>query len=433
MKPRTKLQFKIMELSNRLPMFGTEVDKWAKEKVVSHNGYRTKKFIYCTECGQYFDNTGIKDGKKETCPHCGTRLTITTSKKRTDKEDRFFCVVDRFDEFQVFRYIYILRSNRNGKPAFYFMDEVMQKWMSKDEEVTIVAKSRLMNSAYMFDGWSHSSEMQIRIKRMEYNSFDYEVGVHMTYPVQQWKSEYKKYGIGRQFNDTDPYWLFKAVKHEPKAETLLKARQYSLLGYTTNGNSSFFNRYWPTVKIRMRNKYIVKDASLYADYIQLLERYNKDLHNAFYVCPKNLHKAHDHYVEKRRKEQEKAEKERRERELLKQKEAVEKFLERISKFLDLVIADNKLTITPLKSIDEFKAEGDIMHHCVFTNGYWKRSDCLILSARIGEERIETIEINLKTFEIVQSRGVCNNNTKYHERIIKLVNRNIGLIKQRLAS
>ena len=74
-----------------------------------------------------------------------------------------------------------------------------------------------------------------------------------------------------------------------------------------------------------------------------------------------------------------------------------------------------------------------MHHCVFANGYWKRSDCLILSARIGDKRIETIVINLKTLDIVQSRGACNQNTEYHERIIGLVRKNIGLIKQKLAS
>lgn len=433
MKPRTKLQFKIMELNNRLPMFGLEVDKWAKKKVVSHNGYRTKKFIYCTECGQYFDNTGIKDDRMETCPHCGTRLLITTSKKRTDKEDRFFCIVDKFEEYQVFRYIYIHRSNRTGRPAHYFIDEVMQKWMSDDEEVTIVAKGRLMNSAYMVDGWSHSSDMQIRTRGMGYSSFDYEVYVHMTYPIQKWKNEYRKYGVNRQIKGVDPYWLLKGVKYKPQNETLLKTKQYSLLGYVTNGNASFINRYWPTVKICIRNKYIVKDASMYADYLQLLERYNKDLRNAYYVCPKNLHKAHDYYVAKRRKEQEKAEKERLEREMLKQKEAEKKFLERIGKFIDLVISDNKLIIVPLKSLDEFKQEGDIMHHCVFANGYWKRSDSLILSARIGDKRIETIEINLKTLDIVQSRGACNQNTEYHDRIIGLVKKNIGLIRKKMAS
>lgn len=432
MKPRTKLQFKIMELSNRLPMFGLEVDKWAKEQVVSHNGYRTKKFIYCTECGQYFDNTGIKDGKKETCPHCGTQLLITTSKKRTDKEERFFCIVDKFEEYQVFRYIYTLRSNSHGRPVHYFIDEVMQKWMSDDEEVTIVAKGRLMNSAYLFDGWSHGSEMQIRTRGMNYNSFNYEECVHMTYPVQKWKNEYKKYGVNRQIKGTDPFWLLKGVKYEPKNETLLKAKQYSLLAYVTNGNASFINRHWPTIKICMRNKYIVKDASMYNDYLQLLERYHKDLRNAFYVCPKNLEKAHDRYVAKRKKEMEEEEKKQQLEKLLKQKKNEEEFIKLKSKFFDLNLSDGKIVIVVLKSLEEFKQEGEAMKHCVFTNEYIKKKDSLILSARIGEKRLETIELSLKTLDVVQSRGVCNQNTEYHDRIIGLVKKNIGLIRQRVA-
>lgn len=41
----------------------------------------------------------------------------------------------------------------------------------------------------------------------------------------------------------------------------------------------------------------------------------------------------------------------------------------------------------------------------------------------GDKRIETIEVNLETLDVVQSRGVCNNNTEYHERIIQLVKKN----------
>lgn len=35
---------------------------------------------------------------------------------------------------------------------------------------------------------------------------------------------------------------------------------------------------------------------MWFDYLKLLEHYRKDLHNAHYVCPKNLKKAHDLYV-----------------------------------------------------------------------------------------------------------------------------------------
>ena len=74
-------------------------------------------------------------------------------------------------------------------------------------------------------------------------------------------------------------------------------------------------------------------------------------------------------------------------------------------------------------------EGRVMHHCV--GSYHNRENSLILSATIDGKRIETIEVSLKTFDVVQSRGVCNSNTEYHDRIISLVNDNIHLIRQRM--
>ena len=66
-----------------------------------------------------------------------------------------------------------------------------------------------------------------------------------------------------------------------------------------------------------------------------------------------------------------------------------------------------------------------------SNGYYLKEDSLILSATIGGKRIETIEVSLRTLEVVQSRGVCNKNTEYHEQIVNLVNANSRLIRQRM--
>ena len=74
-------------------------------------------------------------------------------------------------------------------------------------------------------------------------------------------------------------------------------------------------------------------------------------------------------------------------------------------------------------------EGRMMHHCV--SGYHNKANSLILSATIDGKRIETIEVSLKTLKVVQSRGVCNSNTEYHDRIIRLVEDNTELIRQRM--
>ena len=85
----------------------------------------------------------------------------------------------------------------------------------------------------------------------------------------------------------------------------------------------------------------------------------------------------------------------------------------------------------LESVAEFAEEGTAMHHCVWSNEYYLKKDSLILSATIDGKRIETVEVSLKTFEVVQCRGLCNENTEYHDRIIALVNKNANLIRERM--
>ena len=103
------------------------------------------------------------------------------------------------------------------------------------------------------------------------------------------------------------------------------------------------------------------------------------------------------------------------------------------KFFGIAFTDGTIQVRVLESVLEFLEEGTTMHHCVHTNKYYLKPESLILSARIGDKRIETVEVNLKTLSVVQSRGVCNQNTEYHERIIGLVKKNINLIRRKLTA
>lgn len=71
-----------------------------------------------------------------------------------------------------------------------------------------------------------------------------------------------------------------------------------------------------------------------------------------------------------------------------------------------------------------------MHHCVFSASYYNIPDSVILSARDKDgRRIETIEFSLTQGKVVQSRGVCNQNTEFHDRIVSLVNDNAFLFEK----
>ena len=80
-----------------------------------------------------------------------------------------------------------------------------------------------------------------------------------------------------------------------------------------------------------------------------------------------------------------------------------------------MFTDGQIAVRVLESVKEIIMEGKAMHHCVGTNGYYKKADSLILSATIDGKRIETVEVSLSQLKVIQSRGVCNKQTEYHDK------------------
>ena len=102
------------------------------------------------------------------------------------------------------------------------------------------------------------------------------------------------------------------------------------------------------------------------------------------------------------------------------------------KFFGVLIAGNGIEIRCLKSVAEFMEEGAEMHHCVFANGYYdisKKPDCLIMSAKKNGKRLETLEVDLSDYTIVQCHGKHNQNSMYHDTILKLMEDNMDKIKE----
>jgi hypothetical protein len=159
-------------------------------------------------------------------------------------------------------------------------------------------------------------------------------------------------------------------------------------------------------------------------YIDFLRFFGKDLYNAKYVCPTDLKAEHDRYMRKKAKADAR-------QELEKQLEKEAEYRKTKEKFFGLMFSDGLISVRVLESVAEIVSEGKAMHHCV--GSYHSKTDSLILSACIDGKKIETVEISLSKLRVIQARGVCNKNTKYHERIITLVNNNIPLIEKRLAA
>jgi hypothetical protein len=421
MKPKSKLQQQVFELSKKLPSISETQVKWAYQHCMPHIAKKTKKGLTCLECGHLWqDSNG--NVKECVCPHCHAKLQIDCTKRRVFKDYEYFCIVTACGGLQVLRFFYIQSYAKAGQQAHYFHSEVVQKWIAPNGKYATIARLRPMSC--FADTWLFGSALEIRPERPLYNIMPTRI-----YPRQQLIPELKRSGYKKPIYKITPSDLFRTLLLHNRAETLLKAGQTELLTLFAGRGFDKINSYWSSVKICIRNGYTVEDASIWLDYIDLLHFFGKDFHNAKYVCPADLKDEHDRYVKKKRDWQE-AERRAENRKKALESEAI--FREMKSMFFGICFTDGEIEVRMLNSVEDIMIEGDVMHHCVFASEYHLKPDSLILSACINGQRIETVEFSLSQMRVMQSRGVCNQNTEYHDRIIALVNKKMPKIKRKLS-
>lgn len=422
----------MVALSEKLKPVTEAQKRWAKKNCFDHNAYMEAGWLWCTECGKYWMDIDAKDGDKTICPYCQAKLEVKKSRKKRENIETYMTIVDRVEEFQVLRHVHVrrVRATYNGGETWYSMMEVCQQWLSAGNKELVIAKPINMRGT----AWNWSEKMTLKGDGYGLYGPKYDINGYV-YPRVKLLPQLVRNGLGKDFHDITPATLVRRLlNNDPWPEILLKNSQFSLLKHWF-GRGGYIRQTW-AIKICNRNHYIVKDASLWTDYLDLLDYFHLDTHNAHYVCPKNLKAEHERLL----KRKEKLEAERRRRmleekkleDMEKMKRNIHKFMDHIRPFLDLEIRDSDLVIRPLESISQFYAEGKAMHHCVYRLEYYNRPECLILSARVGGERMETLEVSLDTFEIIQSRAVCNGTSEYHDRIIRLMKDNMWQIRKRIA-
>lgn len=420
MKPRTKLHHRILTLSNNLPVLSGEQKQWAFKNLLDHVAYRTKTNVSCLDCGNVWD--GPKKGKICKCPQCETRLTvIDTKKKKLEQTKMMMAIVSVVEELQLVRYFEVSSYHRSGTKPRQYIGEVVQQWFEPRGKLTIVGKY----IAYANNGFSGAMEIRTNISNY-YNPNKYNVYADQLYPKLECLPIYKRNGFTSKIKDIYPYSFLQSLLSDSTIETLIKANQYQLASCRAGNRGHLIGRYWKSIKICIRNKYLIKDAITWLDYIDLLVHFKKDILNPKYICPKNLKLQHDILVEKKmapiRAAQ--AEKEQKNIEL-----AEKAYLKNKAAYFGIVFSKGDITVKVLESIKEFIAEGQAHKHCVYTNAYYQKADSLILSARIANKPVETIEISLTQMKIVQSRGRGNKASKHNKAIIELVKSNIPVIKK----
>lgn len=422
MKPRNKFEKAVLAQAKKLRPISLKQKNWAYRECVSHYAYRLPKGrTTCMDCGHSWIMNEEK--KSCTCPKCGAKLEVTLTYCRKLQQKQYFTVLTTSGNYQILRMFLLIVEMEKGYKAEPYALEIGQYWWDEKGRKAIVGIQRVLG--HYIDTFSFCSPMAIRQDNEAYQHIAYSP----IYPDYKSLDVLKRNGFNDDFHDIVPTKLIPALLSDPKAETLLKTGQFPMLKYYLQ-TSFDMERYWASIKICIRNRYIIDDGSIWRDTVDLLCHFGKDINSPKYVCSDNLKAEHDHYMKKKREQQEM---ERIRQQRIKALEDEERFKTLKGKFFGIQFTDGEIQVRVLESVEEHLLEGTLMHHCVYDCNYHLREDSLILSATIGGKRIETIEINLKTLEVVQSRGVCNQNTEYHKRIIALVNKNRRLISNRMAA
>jgi len=418
MRPRTKKQVEVVKLSGQLPPLSAYARKWAIDKVAYHFAKRTNKETVCFDCGEKFDKGGLCVEEEVVCPKCGRKLFILRGNYKKRDSDQLFNIITTIGGYQVVRVFEIEAEYRLGVAPKYSIDEVVQKWIDKKGCVTTLAANITMQGNSFYKGG------KLSLKTRKHYLYDYFGAI---YPIKRVLPIIKRNGFKGNFHNINPVSFFSLILTSSKAETLLKVGQFNVV--KDYCSKSYMRKlifdFWAQLKICIRNNYYISDTNTYFDNISLLDQLGYDIHNSKFICPSDLTAQHikliaerDKHLEEKEAIRVRAENEKYQREFVKEK----------AKLLNFEVSKGELKIKPLKSVKEFYEEGKALHHCVYQCGYYKREDSFILSARKGSERLETIEVNLDDFTVVQSRGLCNKDSKYHTEIVKLVKSNLNKIK-----
>ena len=436
MRPRTKNQREVESLRGKLPPINDRHKQWAKDNCFQNIGYLCKGEIWCSHCGGVHIKpipelgVALKTETKTECPYCHTMLKLENSRAKKKKLHSVMTIVTTIGGWQVLRhitiikYLYKISRNINADKMNYFICECVQQWINKDGDCVVVALPRWYgNGVY---SWLYSKKMSIKDISMLYS---YEQDMYNVqgeiYPIKRVIPIIKRNGydgyIPRTCSIAD---IFQRILNSCEAETLIKAKQYMLLEWM-NRRGGMPLWLWDSIKIAIRNKYRIDKPSIWYDMMDALYYLRKDLKNSFYVCPKNLDEAHDKWIKQKEKVKRKKEKEEKAEKIRKYED---NYRHHKLRFFGLFFASDGITIQPIKSVKEMQEEGEYMHHCVFSNGYYKKKDSLILSAKNEDgERLETIEVLLNTGKVNQCFGKFNKFTEHHEKILKIVNDNMNQI------
>ena len=435
----------IMFLSKLLPNVGADAESFLADPFgfavcYGRNGKRAEQnnIHWCTDCGAEFPLSEVKDFRNNpeyktdkwgyptvtrwkyigTCPHCGRPLRVDSwrYKERTFKD--VVAVPATMGEWNLTRYFALTTKCKPSRKPDILIEDIGATWQKDGNTYHYVACK-----GGMFYGKWWKSDTRHFARDMESAERVFDYTEHYDIPVFSLEDELARRHIDlNNLHGVKLTRLIVAMTDVPHYETLWKQGHWDIAKHF--GES--LPRYWSQIKIALRHGYELNSQNLdeWTDMVKMLRQCGKDDHSPKYLCPADLNLAHQALV----KQRDKVDWEKEFKHIGQEK--CDKYAERIERYLDLDIHDEDITIRVLPTIKDFFDEGRRLGHCVFRCAYYDKANSLLLSARQGGKRWETIEVDLVRFKILQCYGYGDKHTERHQEIIDLVKKNMWQIKER---
>lgn len=340
-------------------------------------------------------------------------------------QTEYFAIYEVVGNWQVIR-MFMYRSWSKKHEALH---EPLRYWLKADGSFVIEAKRRQTLGNYYIDAWVWDSEKEIRSNGGSRDVRDLtcnHVKIRSLLPELKRTRFHANNFCVKNFM---PFWFVHSLLTNNRVETFFKLRQtwltWKFYHYDTH---QLTDNMWQSIRVALRHGYHwdnKDEINDWCDMIRDLEYLGLDTRNPHYICPAFLHDAHQHWIEKARR---KRDSEYLEEERKKVAAYEPTFRENREQFFGMVFTDGEIDIQIIPTAMGIKEEGVAMHHCV--GGYYNQLNSLILSAKVDGKRVETIEVKLTSYYLAQSRGLQNKSTKYHDRIVKLVEDNMQEIIKR---
>lgn len=442
MRPGNKREVAVLAMADSLPALTAEHRNFMKRGFGRYAMYRMNGRVKCCVCGLEYQTlpetakywkeslySAMELMDEEFCPDCGAELQPHYNRRRFEQSETLTMqIMTEYKGYQVFRIIEMVRYVRPLMPTLYDFNELYQVWLDDKGREVIVTRP-YTRTPYIIrfrydEPWTIGRHNQSTTGAY-YMEDMFDCATRMLYPKIKASAALIRNGWDNMLNSiytvTDErYPVVFGMLTDARMEHFAKAGQYDLLRWYSTRPAKLSD-FWPSLRVALRHKYIIKDIDLWEDMVRFLREMGKDVLSPHYICPDNLNAAHDYWFGKVRAK-EAAEKRR---EIAKNDKM---YYSRHAQFDGLEFT-GALHVIPLLTATALHDEGEAMHHCVAT--YVDRHNSLILSARDEQgKRVETIEVNLKKYTIEQAHGYCNAPSLRHQEVIDAVNAMLPDIRRR---